>query len=372
MSVDVDARAAAPAPAPEVAAPLSWREVGRLSAALWVLAIVFTGVALWRSQVIDIPMRDPKGALFSGRLLAAARFALILIVLDSLVRAVRARRAGRPGWGAVRARWTASRLTLVAGGLLAYHLVYVSYRNLKSWDAFNTPKDRELLALDSWVFGGHSPAVLLHDLLGRDEAAVVLTAIYRSFTYLVVFSVVAALVLMPRARDAYLMIVSVTWAWVLGLIGYYLVPSLGPFASAPQEFADLRPTAITSTQAEYLTERAHLLANPSASDAFSSISAFPSLHVGVTTTVLLVVLAYRWRALAAVLAVFWLGTVTATVYFGWHFVSDDIGGVALALASVSLARAGFAVPDLLAARRAARTASPESSASPESQETPAR
>ena len=321
-----------------------WREVLRLSVILWGMALVFALVTFARSAALDIPLRDPSGSIGRRRLLNAAEIAVIAIALDCLVRAVLARRARRPVLATLRARWNAARLTLVASGLLGYHAIYFCYRNLKSWDTFNSPRDDDLLALDKAIFLGHHPAVLLHDLLGRGDAADVLATVYRSFTYVIVAAVVGALVLMPRIRQSYLMLLSAAWAWIIGLAGYYLVPSLGPFAAAPQEFAGLRHTAITSSQAGYLVERAQMLRDPQHPDSFQSISAFPSLHVGVTTTVLLVVLAYGWRRLGAVLAVFLAATVTATIYFGWHFVSDDIAGVLLALTSVTLARwslAGF-------------------------------
>ena len=39
-----------------------------------------------------------------------------------------------------------------------------------------------LLRWDKWLFFGHSPAVLLHDLLGQDLAARLLTDLYESFS----------------------------------------------------------------------------------------------------------------------------------------------------------------------------------------------
>lgn len=325
--------------------PLSARqEVLRLSALLWGLAIVFGAITLARSAALGIPLRDPDGTILRNRLTTAAELAVLAILADSLVRAVLARRRGEGAWSAVRQRWNGARLVLVASGLLGYHAVYFCYRNLKSWDTYNTPRDTDLLAFDKALFLGNHPAVLLHDLLGRDTAADVLAFVYRSFTYLIVASVVGCLVLMPRIRQGYLMLFAATWAWILGLAGYYLIPSLGPFASAPQEFAGLRPTAITATQAKYLAERAQMLHDPSVSGAFQSISAFPSLHVGVTTTVLLVAWVYGFRRVAAALGVFLVGTMLATIYFGWHFVSDDIAGVVLAISAVTLSRwflAGF-------------------------------
>ena len=322
-------------------AGISGREALRLTAWVWALAVVFASVALLRSEHLGIPLRDPDGAMFRVRLGKALTMLAVLAVADALVRGLR---TGPVRWswsdvgGHLRRRWTPQRVVLACSGLLAYHVVYVSYRNLKSWDSFNTPRDQDLLAMERWLLLGHSPAVLLHDLLGEGQAAVVLAVVYRSFTYLVPLSVVGTLALLPRVREAYVMLCSALWVWILGVASYYLVPSLGPFASAPEEFAGLRPTAITSTQAEYLAERAHFLADPHAGDAFVSISAFASLHVAFTCTVLLVARYYRWRRTTLVLTVYLAAVMVATVYFGWHFVVDDVAGVLLALAAFTLGR----------------------------------
>lgn len=317
------------------------REALRLTSWVWALAAVFASVALLRSEHLGIPLRDPGGAMFRGRLTTAVTILVVLALADALVRGVR---TGPLRWSLpeavrhLRRRWTPQRLLLVGSGLLAYHVVYVSYRNLKSWDALNTPRDPDLLAAERWLFLGNSPAVLLHDVLGHQQAAVVLAVVYRSFTYLVPLSVVGTLALLPRVREAYVMLCSALWVWILGLGSYYLVPSLGPFASAPEEFAGLRPTAITATQTKYLAERAHFLADPHAGDAFVSISAFASLHVGFTCTVLLVTRYYGWRRTSNVLAAYLAVVMVATVYFGWHFVVDDVAGVLLAGMAFTLGR----------------------------------
>jgi membrane-associated phospholipid phosphatase len=310
----------------------------RLTVTLWSVALVFGAVTFARSEQVGIPLRDPDGAMFRVRLASAAVLLVVLAVGDAVVR------SARPGWSwrrvvdRLRLRWTPRRAALVASGLVAYHVVYVCYRNLKSWDAFNTSRDAGLLALEKALFLGHSPAVLLHELLGEHEAAHVLAFVYRSFTYLVPLSVVGALALLPRVRDAYVFLCSAIWVWILGVGSYYLVPTLGPFASAPGEFAGLAPTAITSTQAEYLAERSHLLANPAAGDAFASISAFASLHVAFTCMVLLLARYFRWRRTATVLTVYLAAVMVSTIYFGWHFVVDDLAGILLALVAVALGR----------------------------------
>ena len=88
-------------------------------------------------------------------------------------------------------------------------------------------------------------------------------------------------------------------------------------------------TMIQDTQARYLGQRAHLLAHPQAHDAFAQISAFASLHVGVTTVLLLMARYYGLTRITRVLWVFLAGTLVATTYLGWHFFVDDIAGLAI-------------------------------------------
>jgi hypothetical protein len=263
---------------------------------------------------------------------------LVFAIVDA---AVRTRLAGplsvRMTALTLRLRWSKERFLLAVSGLVAYHIVYVSYRNLKSWDSFNEPRDEGLLRFDEWFFLGNSPATLLHDMLGHDVAAHVLAFIYRSFTYLVPLSVVGALVFLDRIRDGYVFLTAAIWVWILGVGAYYLIPSLGPFASAPEDFVNLTPTAITLTQVKYLEERAHLLANPESGDAFASISAFASLHVGFTCMVMFMLFYFGFRRAAYAMAVYLAGTIVATIYFGWHFVSDDVAGIALAAMAVLFA-----------------------------------
>lgn len=320
----------------------SRREAVRLTVVLWSIVAVFAIITFARSQQVGIPLRDPDGRMFSGRLQSAVTLGLVLVAVDAVVRTLWRRRTARgffpAAWRTVRERWTLRRTALVLSGLLGYHVVYAGYRNLKSWDAFNTDRDQRLLDLDRTLFLGHSPAELLHGLLGTDVAAVPLAFFYEIFVYVVVAAVVGSVALLPRVKDAYVMLFAGVWVWILGVGSYYLVPSLGPFASAANEFARLRPTGVSASQAEYLVDRAHLLADPAAPDAFASISAFASLHTAFTCAILLVAMYLRMRLLSIVLAVYLFVVMVATIYFGMHFVVDDVAGVVIALVAVTLAR----------------------------------
>jgi membrane-associated phospholipid phosphatase len=308
--------------------------VGRL----WALVVAFAIVTAVWSHHVGIPVRDPHGAIFVLRLAVSLMLLVLLSVVDALLR------SRGPGWtwrkplGALSERWTPRRLALAMSALLAYHLVYFCYHNLKSWDVFNHVRDDMLLRWDRWLFFGHSPSVLLHDLLGQHVAAYVLMVVYESFSTVMSVAFVAALVFTKRIRDGYVLIASFCWVWILGTGSYYLIPSLGPFNSAPEEFAGLPHTMIQDTQARYMDQRAYLLAHPHASDAFAQVSAFASLHVAVTCLLLLMARYYDLRRTTQVLVVYAFGTIVATVYLGWHFALDDVAGVAIALLGVYLGR----------------------------------
>jgi PAP2 superfamily len=305
---------------------------------VWAVVVVFGALTAAWSHHVGVPLRDPGGKMFSGRLTGAVLLFGGLVVVDAAVR------TGWRGWtvrravGVLRTKWSTERLVLALSGLLAYHLVYVCYRNLKSWDAFNKPLDDELNRLEAWLFFGNSPASLLHDLLGQGVAAPVLSVVYSSFSHLVVLSVVGALVFVDRIRDGYVFLASSMWLWILGVGSYYLIPSLGPFATAPQDFDQLPHTTMTVWWARLLSDRAEFLANPDAPGTFASVSAFASLHCGFTAMVVLMLRFYGLRRLAAVVAVYLAATMVATVYFGWHFVIDLPGGILVAVLAVCLGR----------------------------------
>lgn len=307
----------------------------RYASGVWLLVVVFGAVAMWRSAVVDVPFKDPDGRIFRDRL----TMALVLLVVAGLLDV--GWRTQRAGWSRselvrqVRERWSGDRVALALTGLAAYHLVYLSYRNLKSWDAFNTPRDADLLALDERIFG-EAPWVLLHDLLGRDTAAWVLMVVYKSFTYLVPWSLLCALVLSHTMRRGYVFLAAAMWTWVLGTLSYYLVPSLGPFATAAEDFRGLPDTPITDTWAEYLDQRAAFLADPRAPDTFVSISAFASLHTGFTCMVMLMAFYYGHRVLGAALGVYLAVVMVSTIYWGWHFTVDDVAGIVIAVLAVAL------------------------------------
>jgi len=307
------------------------------AAAFWAVVVVFGVVTVLWSAHVGVGLRDPGGRMFRNKLAGSVLLFLALAVLDVLVRTVRS------GWSVAQlkaqfaTRWDVRRLALLLAGIVGYHVVYISYRNMKSWDAFNTPRDDDLLAFDRHLFGGHSPATLLHDLLGQSSAmAGFLAHVYESFPQLVSLTIVAAPAFITATRRGLVTPAAGMWAWILGTISYYAIPSLGPCYSAAADFAGLPHTMITDNQAHYMDQRLAFLAHPSDPSTFVSISAFASLHVGLTCMITLLAAYYRKRVLTVVLAVYLVLVAVSTLYFGWHFFSDVIAGVVLAALSVAL------------------------------------
>jgi len=332
VTTEAGTRADRPGELSQERSPWAWK--------LRVLALVvaFAAVAWARSRQVDIPFKDPHGKLFRAKIVDTAEMLAIFLLIDVVVRWLRGRKGGATLWSTVRTRWTPYRIVMIVAGLLAYFVVYLSYRNLKSWGVLLTQRDAMLQRWDEALFFGHTPAVLLHDLLGEDLAARLLTDLYESFSWLVSIALVSALAFTPTVRQAYVFVVSAMWAWIIGVGSYYLIPSLGPFHEVPNAFSGLTRTTIQSTQEKYLEQRAHLLAHPQASDAFAQISAFASLHCALTCLIWLMARYYGLRILSWVAFAFLVGTMIATVYLGWHFAVDDLAGIAIAWAAVQLGK----------------------------------
>ena len=77
--------------------------------------------------------------------------------------------------------------------------------------------------------------------------------------------------------------------------------------------------------------------DPFNSDGVQSVAGFASLHVAIVLCAALVAqytVRHAWIRWG--LWVFFVLTVIATIYFGWHYISDDIAGAAIAVISVWL------------------------------------
>ena len=291
----------------------------------------------------DLPIRDPDARYVGSPLALISLIVALFVVLDVVPRAIsRARRDGTGSATAVREvfseRWWGRRGVMIVVCILGFYATYLSYRNLKSFLPFVTDgslHDPGLLDLDSWMFFGTPPSTLLHDLLGTGLAAEALSAVYLAFLTFVPLSIGVALIWSSRVAEGVWYVTALALCWVLGILTYYLIPSLGPIYAEPSLFSNLPVTGVSEIQDTLLQDRGEVLANPHASDTVQSVAGFASLHIAVIFTAALIAqLAGAPRTLRLGLWTFLSLTVVSTIYFGWHYVIDDIGGVAIGMLAV--------------------------------------
>ena len=328
----------------------------RMLAAGPLVALATMAAAFVCTDAAGLPLRDPDHV--AGRRLLIV-FALVgaLVALDVIVRA--AKRTGtrwppRAAMQAVRReRWTAQRGLLVASALISFYITYLAYRNLKSVVPLLRPGelfDRQLAEVDRSLFGGNDPAVLLHDVLGTGIQAHLMSGAYMLFFAFIPATLAIALVFSRDLQAGVFYVTAQSLNWTLGAASYFLLPSLGPIYYDPAAFSALPASAVTDLQALLMDQRVDFIRDPVGGNA-QSIAAFSSLHISIFFTGALAAhllgLGRRLRVFAWTL----LGLTTAsTIYLGWHYFVDDIGGVALGAMALALARVltGF---DLRTARR---------------------
>jgi hypothetical protein len=316
-------------------APIAPRGLVALAPSL-ALGAIMLAVMFVVSASYDLPVRDADGILGS-------RFGLLVMTIAAFVAIDVVPRAGsRVGWdvrrlarsivAVARERWSGRRVAIVLLGIVAFYATYLAYRNLKSFLPLITPQDldRELLRLEQDALGGTHPPEILHTLLGTGVSAHVLSWVYIFFLAFVPISLGASLIASINPLPGLWWVLTLGVNWTLGTLSYYLVPSMGPFFIEPGLFADLPQTGVSQLQQTLITERAAVLADPTATNAVQSIAGFASLHVSIVFSAALIVhLLGLARGLRIAMWTFLGLTLLATVYFGWHYVLDDIAGFAI-------------------------------------------
>ena len=324
-----------------------------------VIATVSVIAALLATDAVGLPLRDPDHV--AGRRLGLVLgLVALLIGLDIVVRAGRRSRRLRPSRAAIqrvrRERWTSGRLVIVGGALVSFYVTYLAYRNLKSVVPLLRPGelfDRQLADLDRSLFAGNDPALLLHSLLGIGVPTHVLSSAYMLFFAFIPGTLAAALVFSRDLQAGLFYTTAQSLNWLLGAASYFLVPSLGPVYAQPSRFANLPNSGVKQLQDILLDQRLEFLRDPAAGTA-QSIAAFSSLHVSIFFTGALVAYLLRlWRPVQIGAWVLLGLTIASTIYLGWHYVLDDVGGLLIGAMAVALAQAltGF---DVRAARRLPR------------------
>jgi hypothetical protein len=306
-------------------------------------ALLIGVAAIVVSLVTDKKLIDPEGSFLGPTWMRLPLLLLGALALDLVPRTLWESRFKPTLWRAIavkrlRTHWNRERLTLVAFGVIGFYIVYVSYRNLKSaLPALTTAQyDHELHLIDRALFLGHEPGAALQAALGTHVAAWFLSYIYLWFLPLVPIAVTAWLVWSKNLTYGYWFVCAQALAWTLGTLSYYALPTVGPGLQYPFVYEPLTHTPTTQLMDSLVNARHNALWDSQA-QAAQTVAGFASLHVAITLlTALMVQYTVNNKALRIV---FWVNcgcTCVATLYFGWHYVSDDVAGVMIALCSFYL------------------------------------
>ena len=304
------------------------------------LSVVVTAVAIYSSVTLGLPLKDPEGFLGPAyvRLPLLGLMFFAAGIIPAAIKRSGVRRLPSGVVEIVRDEWSLKRVAYIATGLITFYACYVSYRNLKSYLPVyrDTLYDKKLLDLDHWLAFGQNPAELLHNLLGTSISAEILSVAYVAYLPLVPVTLGAFLVLNRDLSIGAWYATALGLNWVLGVVSYYLVPTLGPAFAQSSMFWDLDSTAVTDLQNSLFRNGAAFRADPGG-DAIYGIAGFASLHVSVTFTAALFMERTGQKLVTRVLVwAFFVLTVLATIYFGWHYIADDVAGVLIGWAAVSI------------------------------------
>jgi len=342
----------------------------RAQIALVANAVLIGVAAIIVSLVADRPLIDPDGSFLGPTWMRLPLLLIAALAFDLVPRTLWDSRFKPALWRAIavkrlRTHWNAERLTLVALGVIGFYIVYVSYRNLKSALPALTDAqfDHELHLIDKALFFGHEPGVVLQAALGTHIAAWFLSYVYLWFLPLVPIAVTCWLVWSRNLSFGYWFVCAQAIAWTLGTVSYYALPTVGPGIQYPHVYQPLTHTPTSDLMNALVNARYNALWDTQARAA-QTVAGFASLHVAITLLTALMVqytVGIKWLRI-----VFWVNfccTAVATLYFGWHYVSDDVAGVMIALTAFYLGgvasrqqfrRKGFAHREALQAEPSAK------------------
>ena len=95
--------------------------------------------------------------------------------------------------------------------------------------------------------------------------------------------------------------------------------------------------SVAAMQESLYYSRGDVRFNPLHTDSIQSVAGFASLHVGIILTLALVThFTVRHTWIRRGTWVYFGLTVVSTLYFGWHYIADDVGGAVIAILAVWL------------------------------------
>ncbi|MCW2749247.1 MAG: hypothetical protein JWR83_357 [Aeromicrobium sp.] len=314
------------------------------------------------SHHVGVPLRDPDGFLGPAYIRLPLIGLLFFAVGIVPIAVVRGKVRGFPDAfrQILHEEWTWARVGNITAGLLTFYVCYVSYRNLKSdLPLFRKVHfDTQMLNIDYDLFFHHNPAPVLHNLLGIGFSAQVLSIAYVAYLPLIPLTLGAFLVWGKDVSMGAWYSTALSLNWILGAVSYYCIPTLGPAFVQQSMFADLPQTSAAELQRALFHAATRFYDDPAGGSTYG-IAGFASLHVSVVVSAVLFLHLTKQRRWIQVISWFYLVLVVlATIYFGWHYLSDDIAGAFIGWASVAIGAVATGNTRKQRARKLAEAADP--------------
>ena len=285
---------------------------------------------------------------FLARYLAkAASYVLVIVLIIKFLRMVFVERPDRPL--PHLANWAYSNLTdtrRLATGIHGSFFIFTVMSGFTMWKKQvavlgNFAWDQKFASFDQFLHAGFLPQDVLAMLLGFPAAAKAIDFAYFMWFPMLFGStfIMSFQPLQTFLRYRFMMAFGLTWG-LGGIAAANIFSSAGPvyygrLNPGPDPYAahmDLIRNLGASAHFEALAIQDSLWAAYAATPSFSSISAFPSMHVSIATLVFLACRHLgRWLKYlsAAYLVLIFLGSI----FLGWHYAIDGYAGAGIALAA---------------------------------------
>lgn len=270
------------------------------------------------SCVYGAPLRGVRGSTWMP--VGALGLFIAVAVVQRLRRG--GRQGGRP------APSLAQSIAVLVRDWAPLVLAIVVYDNFHDMTRLVRPDtvDEALARADAWLVG--APASVALQPIVTPWLTELMT-----FCYALFFVIPTIVLVRAYARGDVLAFreagVAMSLAFYLGLVGYMLVPAVGPRFAFPERFAvPLAGWVITQPASEMWRSLQQV-----------DRDCFPSLHTAMSTIALVYLWRFRWmrggRALFWGAAPFVAGLILSTIYLRYHHLVDVIAGFALAAGCVA-------------------------------------
>jgi hypothetical protein len=216
--------------------------------------------------------------------------------------------------------------------VFAYNDLIATVKNPSAYDWL-------YLKMDSYLLGGSSVSAIAHSLIRRMPSS----ASWAEAIYYGMFNQIGAaliiIALYSGSREAARYVGTLLTAYYLGLIIFFLWPSMGPFYTCPTHFSEFSQFLRTYASQMGMMQKAQLLA--SKGRGLSQVDtdyfvAFPCLHIA--QPIIVAWFLRRWKRMVIFLVAYDALLIPAILLLEWHYLVDIFGGVLVAALAIGLNR----------------------------------